>query len=109
MLPDGIGGLDCGDLCDMGHHGNICQVHDMFETSGMVSSYYLCNKNILSTHGSWFSAAFHSSCRRMCCSSMVSQLILLFEALSRVTVRSCAIRRSALLTILSNGQKKNYL
>jgi hypothetical protein len=48
MLPDGVGGLDCSDLCDMGHHSDICQVHDMFETSGMVSSYYLCNKNIYS-------------------------------------------------------------
>lgn len=40
---------------------------------------------------------------------MVSQLVLLFEVLSRVTVRSCAIQWSGLLTILSNGQKKNYL
>ena len=38
------------------------------------------------TYGSWFSPASHRRLRRSCCCSTVSQLVVLFEALSRVMV-----------------------
>ena len=40
------------------------------------------------TYGSWFSWASHWSVRRLCWCSIVSQVVLLFDALSRVTVWS---------------------
>ena len=59
------------------------------------------------THGSWFSSALHSRSRRSCCCSMVPQLVLLFEALSRVTIWSCA--QPGLEMILSNTIIEHYL
>ena len=48
------------------------------------------------TYGSWFSVALHCSCRRLCWCSIVLQLMLLFEALSSVTLWSCK------LTVINN-------
>ena len=59
------------------------------------------------TYGSWFSSALHSRDRWPCCCSMVPQLVLLFEALLRVTIWSCAQPGSHM--ILSNTIIECYL